>query len=369
MKELELKKLYEEADNSTVDYFMSKINSNAKINIDYENYLNDIEWIDIVELTLPYIDNILRSPNRFIVNEEEIVKIELARKITVDSIKHLSKHTNLIQEVDENDDVRPSRILNVYKEESFDTYENKLIYTLIQNLKMFCAKKRKLVEENLKKDMRDEKKLTYIATSRMKNEDVAINMSITTALNMPENEKQRQKNSIISRIDKIEKKINELTFTDVYKELDKMNIRLIRPPIKKTNLILKNVNFQYATKLWDYIQDHLDNPEGPTAEHREYIDEGIIKQVADETFFMDYLAVNTLNKEKNELDDQKMTKEEIVEYLLERLISMNADLTVEQIKELIGDKFEQIKYKKAATLQEIQAIFKKSIDEYMQKLA
>lgn len=92
MKELELKKLYEETENSTVDYFMSKINSNAKINIDYENYLNDIEWIDVVELTLPYIDNILRSPNRFIVNEEEIVKIELARKITVDSIKHLSNY-------------------------------------------------------------------------------------------------------------------------------------------------------------------------------------------------------------------------------------------------------------------------------------
>lgn len=51
MKELELKKLYEETENSTVDYFMSKINSNAKINIDYENYLNDIEWIDVVELT------------------------------------------------------------------------------------------------------------------------------------------------------------------------------------------------------------------------------------------------------------------------------------------------------------------------------
>lgn len=368
MKELELKKLYEETDSSTVDYFMTKINSNAKINVDYENYLNDIEWIDILELTLPYIDNILRSPNRFIVNEEEIVKIELARKITVDSIKHLSKHTNLIQDVEDNGDVRPSRILNVYKEESFDTYENKLIYTLIQNLKMFCAKKRKLVEVNLNKDMKDEKKLTYIATSKMNNEDVAINMSISTALNMPEDEKQKKKREIISRIDKIEKKINELTFTDVYKAIDKMNIRLIKPPIKKTNLILKNVNFQYATKLWDYIQEHLDNPEGPTAEHEEFIDENTIKQISDETFLIDYLAINTLNKKKSEPTNKEATKEEIVEYLLERLISMNADLTVEQIKELVGDKFEKIKYKKAATLQQIQAIFKKYIDEYMQQL-
>lgn len=53
-----------------------------------------------MEETVPYIDNILRNPNRFIVNEEEIVKIELARKITVESIKHLSKNTNLIQDYD-----------------------------------------------------------------------------------------------------------------------------------------------------------------------------------------------------------------------------------------------------------------------------
>ena len=48
--------------------------------------------------TIPYIDNIFRSPNRFIVNEEEVVKIEQAKKITVETIKHLSKNTNFIHE-------------------------------------------------------------------------------------------------------------------------------------------------------------------------------------------------------------------------------------------------------------------------------
>lgn len=41
-----------------------------------------------------------------------------------------------------------------------------------------------------------------------------------------------------------------------------------------------------------------------------------------------------------------MTKEEIVEYLLEKLINMNADLTLEQIKELVGDKFEKLNIRK-----------------------
>ena len=66
MKKLELNELYENADKNELDRFMSKLESNAKINIDYENYLNDIEWIEKMEETIPYIDNILRNPNRFI---------------------------------------------------------------------------------------------------------------------------------------------------------------------------------------------------------------------------------------------------------------------------------------------------------------
>ena len=67
-----------------------------------EKIIKDTEWIEIMERTIPYIDNILRNPNRFIINEEEIVKIERARRITVESIKNLSKNTSFIQEIDEN---------------------------------------------------------------------------------------------------------------------------------------------------------------------------------------------------------------------------------------------------------------------------
>ena len=94
--------------------------------------------------TIRYLDNILRNPNRFIVNDEEIVKIELARRITVDSIKHLAKNTNLIQSFDEvTGEVRPSKILNINKEECFNTYENRFIYSLITIMKMYIEKKEK----------------------------------------------------------------------------------------------------------------------------------------------------------------------------------------------------------------------------------
>ena len=100
MEELKIFDLYEKFNTKTAEEFMDKIDSTVDIKAEYEKVIEDTEWIEIMEETVPYIDNILRNPNRFIVNEEEIVKIELARKITVESIKHLSKNTNLIQDYD-----------------------------------------------------------------------------------------------------------------------------------------------------------------------------------------------------------------------------------------------------------------------------
>ena len=114
MEELKIFDLYEKFNTKTAEEFMDKIDSTVDIKAEYEKVIEDTEWIEIMEETVPYIDNILRNPNRFIVNEEEIVKIELARKITVESIKHLSKNTNLIQDYDKKTgDVRPSKILNI----------------------------------------------------------------------------------------------------------------------------------------------------------------------------------------------------------------------------------------------------------------
>ena len=119
MSDLEIYNLYERTNPGTIETFQKRTASKMDLQTEYEKIIEDTEWIDLMETTIPYIDNIFRNPNRFIINEEEIVKIELARKVTVESIKHLAKHTNLIQDVDEETgDVKPSKILNINKEES-----------------------------------------------------------------------------------------------------------------------------------------------------------------------------------------------------------------------------------------------------------
>ena len=126
--------LYENTKSKKITKFNAAIKSQYSLTSNYEKVEADFAWLDLMENTIMYLDNILRNPNRFIVNEEEIVKVEQAKRITVETIKHLSKHTNFIQEIDKDGDVKPSKILNINKDESYNTYENRLIFTLIGNI-------------------------------------------------------------------------------------------------------------------------------------------------------------------------------------------------------------------------------------------
>ena len=95
-----------------------------------KNY--DDSWITTLEECIVPLDTIVRNPRKFIIIEEDIVDVSLARSISIESVKHLAQHTNLIAAVKKDGSIIPSKILNTSKEESFEIYENRFIYTLIK---------------------------------------------------------------------------------------------------------------------------------------------------------------------------------------------------------------------------------------------
>ena len=251
-----------------------------------------------------------RSPNRFIKNEEETVKIEQAKKVSVETIKHLSKHTNLIQDIDkETGDVIPSKLLNVRKEETYDTYENRLIYTLVQNMKYFVnIRKDSLLQpistENKEED-KNNKQLEYNAKSKLNDEEVDINVSINSKLDAePKDSKERNK-SLLMRIEELERKISDIESTEVYKILDKANVTLVKDPIRKTNVVLKNVHFQYAMKLWEFLKANFDEQTIESEDNKDYMDNGQLKKMMDEAFLLQFLAMKTLDEDNMEKQIQK----------------------------------------------------------------
>ncbi|MDO5555540.1 MAG: DUF2357 domain-containing protein [Clostridia bacterium] len=368
MKELKVIDLYEKNSGHSEDFF-NQTNSTLRVQKDYEQVIENLEWLEMMELTIPYLDNIFRNPNRFIVNEEEIVKIELARRITVESIKHLSKNTNFIQDYDKvTGDVRPSKILNINKEENYDTYENRFIYTLIQNMKFFISKKEKEIELTQNISEKNNKQFDYNATSKVLNEKVDINLQINTKLE-EENKKKEKGVDLQERIKTLKDRIADVCSSEVYKIIEKKHITLVVSPIKKTNIILKNVNFQYAIKLWNFLQTNLDVTSKHIQEKQDYMDKTNLKELLDETFLLQYLALNTIEDDKleNEEKEQKMT-EQTTNQMIEQIINLNGDLSEEQFKDLVASKYAIIKYKHVATINELQKIFKKHIEKYMEKI-
>ena len=376
MDKLEVVDLYENANKTKIDEFTNKTNSTLKVNIDKKRKVKEFGWIEMMAFTIPYLDNILRKPNRFIVNEEEIVKIEQAKKVSVETIKHLSKNTNFIQTVDkETGDVTPSKLLNVRKEETYNTYENRLVFTLIQNMNRFIKKKK----ENLTKispesenntEEKDNKMLDYSATSTVEDEQIEVNLSLNSKLVPNSGKDTEELSTIIAQIDEIEKKIQGLQSTEVYKTLAKEHVLEVREPVKKTNVILKNVNFQYAMKLWDYLRDNFEDKDTSTEEQKDYMDNSNLKKMVDETFLLHYLTMKTLDND--DIEEKKDTKEEmqkiVVDQMIDKMLEINENLSEEQIKNLIAAKYEVVKYKKLAVIQEIQKIFKEHIKSYMKRI-
>ena len=369
MSGLNIVDLYNNTPNNQIDGFINRLDSNLHIDKNENRVEGNYEWLKIMEDTVQYIDNILRNPNRFIINEEDVVKIELARRVTVESIKHLARNTNLIQDIDKKTgDVKPSKILNINKEESFNTYENRFIYTLIQNMKFFIArKKNSIVNES---SFNCNNTLSYIGKCPMGNENVDIELKLNNTVKSSKKIVDTQGNDIPSRIEKIEQRITDLTSCEVYKNLNKLHVALVTSPIKKTNVILKNVNFQYAVKLWNYLQEHVNDDSNAESKNSDsYDDKGELKKYFDESFLLDYLVSRTLSGYNNKKMDKEKISERLIGNVVEKIIDINAGISEEELSNLVARQYTIIKYRNVVTDKKIAKIYRDAIDKYLKKIS
>lgn len=216
----------------------------------------DLTWIEAIEDAIIPLDNIIRNPRRFIVQEEEIVNIELARKISPESIRHLAQHTNMIAKV-EDDTVTPNRILNIFKEESFETYENRFIYTLLINLQYFISKRLKAIDDSISGN--NVTSILFKDNFSIGKENVKCSFEMTIdspGFKMDGNllDVDPEKLSKFQRIERIKKILYDFQNSPLIKALS--GTSLVRPPIMRTNVLQKNPDFKKAKALWDFIETY-----------------------------------------------------------------------------------------------------------------
>lgn len=321
------------------DYFLNNLNSTLGVKRDYEKMEYDHEWLETIEDAIPYIDNILRNPKRFIINEEEIVKVELAKRVTVESVIHLSQHTSLIQDIDKKTgDVKPSKILNINRDESLDTYENRFIFTLINNLELFFNER--ITESGDSSYYIDKKDLSYEANTKVGTENINISLTIHSLDKDVDEMVNSSGMTYQDRVRKIKMQIDGFHGTELYQTLTHLHVSPVRSPIRKTNVILKNPNFQKAESLWNYINSFV-SKDKKEYQKLDYFDNSDIKNEYDHAVLLAYIANKTLGEER-ELSERKVITE-MIQRLIENILDTDVEMTEDKLKNLFDKQIQNIK--------------------------
>lgn len=365
MKDLNILKLASIEREKSVQ-FLGQIDSKLLMDVSKSRVTENNEWIDMVEFTMPYLEKALTKQIKNIVTEEEIIKIELIKKVTVESVKHLAKNVNLVDRYNQQSgEVVPKKILNAYKEETFLTYENRFLYTLIKLIEDFIYLREKQSHNEYKG--KNYQKANYEASIKLKKEKVNVNVEynseVLTGI--------RKKDGSAERIADIKKKLKVLKQTDVYVTLVSKKATYVKAPLKMTNVLLKNVNFQYAVKLWNYLSEQIELNDKITNESSEFEEKGMVKKLLDEDIFLMHSIFKSTDlenqfkgKAKAAIEDKKVTKE-LTDALIEKIIELNPDMSEKDINKLITDKLLVMKTRRLISLKPIEDKFKEKIDKYM----
>ena len=403
MKDLNILKLASIEREKSVQ-FLGQIDSKLLMDVSKSRVTENNEWIDMVEFTMPYLEKALTKQIKNIVTEEEIIKIELIKKVTVESVKHLAKNVNLVDRYNQQSgEVVPKKILNAYKEETFLTYENRFLYTLIKLIEDFIYLREKQSPNEYKG--KNYQKANYEASIKLKKGSRTMRktwkklaaMAVTASMvicggamgvsaateeepekvnvNVEYNSEVltgiRKKDGSAERIADIKKKLKVLKQTDVYVTLVSKKATYVKAPLKMTNVLLKNVNFQYAVKLWNYLSEQIELNDKITNESSEFEEKGMVKKLLDEDIFLMHSIFKSTDlenqfkgKAKAAIEDKKVTKE-LTDALIEKIIELNPDMSEKDINKLITDKLLVMKTRKLISLKPIEDKFKEKIDKYM----
>ncbi len=357
----------------TSKVFLHKLESEMFFKSNYSGDLMSFEWVDELEKACPHIDIIVRNPKVTLVQIANVEKIEKAKKITVESVKDLARHTNYINRVDSKTNmVEPSKILDIRNEETYNIYENRFLFTLIKLMARFVATK----EDELKRfDLTNDKLLEYKGETETRKDKITVELKVTSE-SLPSNNMskklQEEINEIKKRIKRIKEYISSWEKSEMMKALERAHVKEINPPIKKTNIFLKNPNFKIATKLWEYLYKYFFEERDDSKENLKNDGNTILKGFLDHSFLVDYFVLDSIVASKRE-QKQHMSKYAIlmlteeIRRIVTLLLSCGIKITDEELIRLVAKEIKDSRSQRLVGVEDVKKKFQNALDEYLER--
>ena len=282
----------------------------------------DERWLGVIEDSLDALNRITEHPRRFVTSNEEVVPVALARKITADSVRHLSMNTQFIAS-SKDGEIQPTRILNVTVEETYDLYENRFIYHLIQRLVTFIDKRTDVIFWSTGDETCNTLQMHSKVDDAYEQIEYKLEMKVKNTQSFAENDSDNM--SVFMRIDRVRRMVMALrtsAFCDIMKGCAK-----VRSPIQRTNTIMKDPDYRVCYRLWQFLESYdevgysIEERDTPLEFDEEYQIQLFSNLITNDTVFKSLLEADPRKLSEIPPKRRKITKPKFIKKIQEEIVT------------------------------------------------
>ena len=315
----------------------------------------DEQWLSVVEEGLTAIFNIVDKPRRFITTSEEVVPVALAKKITADSVRHLSQNTQFIV-ANAKGEIQPTKILNVTTEESYDLYENRFVYHLIQRLFAFVDKRTDVIFWSTGDETCDVMSMESSIDDAYEEISYKVEMKIRNRQSLVENDTDNM--SIFKRIDRVRRMSRVLrssSFCDIMNGCAR-----VYSPIQRTNLMMKDPDYRTCYKLWQFIENYdevgysIEEQDSALEFDEEYLLQMYINLITNYTVFKSLLESDPRKMSEIAQEKREPVKPKFIKEIKEEIVD-DYNIPDVEVRKVIIEEVTQAQLDAEAKLEEEQA--------------
>ena len=281
----------------------------------------DETWLTVVEEGIESIFKIVDKPRRFIATKEEVVPVALAKKISADSVRHLSQNTQFIA-TNAAGEMQPTKILNVTTEESYDLYENRFVYHLIQRLFAFVDKRTDVIFWATGDETCNVMSMESKVDDAYEQISYKVEMTVKNKQSLVENDTDNM--SVFKRIDRVRRMsrvLRQSSFCEIMNGCAK-----VYSPIQRTNLMMKDPDYRACYKLWQFIESYdevgfsIEEQDSAMEFDEEYLLQMYINMITNYTVFKSLLESDPRNMNEIAVEKKEPVKPKFIKEIKEEIV-------------------------------------------------
>lgn len=215
--------------------------------LEYKKF--DEDWIVKIESFFPSLNQIISNIRNTLKYEEEILPVERTRRTSNESVRHILRNTKYIKDINEDDEVYPSKVLNTVSEIDYGIYENRLIMTLIDRLYHYLLKRIEAIHTHI--HGYKQTKFNLENEFKLGNSVYTLNFQLNAKETFDSGEVDLHNKRILERTEAAFKVVSRMFHSDFMRIMSRY--KKVVPPILKTQMIQKNADFRNAYTLWLYL--------------------------------------------------------------------------------------------------------------------